>query len=50
MCALIIYLLSALCGILLVLDHLLLDQDLFVAVLDVNLVLALRLILHSAPF
>ena len=49
MCALIIDLFSTLCGILLVLDHLLLDQDLFVTVLDVDLILALGLILHSAP-
>ena len=50
MCALIINLLpTQLCN-LLVFGHLLLDQVLFVAILDIYFILALGLILHTALF
>ena len=50
MCALIVNLLPAQLCILLVFGHLLLNQVLFVAILDIDFILALGLVLHTALF
>ena len=50
MSALIVNLLPAQLCILLVFGHLLLNQVLFVAILDIDFILALGLVLHTALF